>query len=113
MAPVYRVSFYAGECQDNSDSHVPFNMVKQISPFLVCMKDTDKKSPRCIALSGHVGTQVHCEIYQQRSSACRNFIVGSEACLRARAHHNINANAMSEFLLPDLLTDSITPVSPP
>ena len=38
----------------------------------------------CIALSGTVGNQVACSIYEQRPELCRQFEAGSPECRQAR-----------------------------
>ena len=51
------------------------------------MCDTEKNPLRCVVLVGEVGRAVSCSIYTQRSSACREFEAGTEACNKARALH--------------------------
>ena len=41
------------------------------------------KDGRCIALRGEVGRACACSIYEKRPAACRDFEVGSDACLEA------------------------------
>jgi Fe-S-cluster containining protein len=65
------------------------------------MKGSNQKNPRCIALDGDIGERVHCKIYAQRPSTCRefglDFINGQastspedyERCTQARAHWNL------------------------
>jgi len=93
----FRVSFFAGECDYHPEGGVPSHLVVPVSPFRVCMQGTEKNPPRCVALSGEIGEQVYCSIYQQRSSTCRNFEAGSEACIKARARHGV---PVKEPLLP-------------
>ena len=85
----YRVSFYAGECDYHHEGIVPTDLVTPISPHLVCMQGTQKTPSRCVALIGNIGESIHCSIYSQRSSTCRNFAVGSDACIKARIKHGI------------------------
>jgi Fe-S-cluster containining protein len=55
------------------------------------MRGTELSSPRCEALKGEIGINVHCAIYAGRPSTCRNFIrswekdTGNYLCDRARA----------------------------
>jgi Fe-S-cluster containining protein len=55
------------------------------------MKGTNDHPLRCVALSGEVGSQVACAIYESRPAPCREFNVfeedGSpnERCQRLRA----------------------------
>ncbi|WMS87828.1 YkgJ family cysteine cluster protein [Pleionea litopenaei] len=86
----YRVSFYNGECDFTEQGRVPTDLVKTVNPFMVCMSGTQLNPPRCVALNGEVGSSVSCNIYEKRSSACRNFEAGSEACFQARVAHGIN-----------------------
>jgi hypothetical protein len=88
----FRVSFYNGECDFNPSGSVPTELVETVNPFLVCMKGTQQKSPRCVALEGTIGVSVACQIYPLRSSTCRNFNAGSEACLKARNAHGLDAS---------------------
>jgi Fe-S-cluster containining protein len=53
------------------------------------MKGTEQKPVHCVALVGVVGREVSCNIYEQRSSTCREFEAGSEACNRARSLHGM------------------------
>jgi len=55
----------------------------------------------CIALTGEVGREVRCSIYEQRSSTCREFEAGSETCVKARKIHG----------LPELDFNSIQPIT--
>ena len=45
------------------------------------MKTTNN---RCVALTGKVGCNVGCSIYNHRPAACRAFVPGSQLCLEAR-----------------------------
>src|SRR5689334_9190986 len=60
----FRVSFYHGE------TRVPEAMTLRISPFLVCMKGTERGNGPCIALRDGL-----CTIYGNRPSTCRDFPV--------------------------------------
>lgn len=85
----FRVSFYAGETDFHTVDGVPVDTVEAISPFRVCMQGTRGKVPRCTQLNGVIGKSVSCQIYQNRSTACRDFEAGSEACIRARIAHGL------------------------
>jgi Fe-S-cluster containining protein len=66
--------------RDRSDAvNIPKEMQRYDYPL---MKTTEG---RCVALSGTVGCNVSCNIYNNRPSACRSFIAGSELCKEARA----------------------------
>lgn len=70
-------------------------MTVRISPQHVAMRGTEQQSPRCIALKGDIGSNVHCSIYALRASPCREFQaswvdgVHNERCDRARAEHGL------------------------
>lgn len=60
------------------------------------MKGTDTlQDPRCTALSGTLGKDAHCSIYENRPSACRKFEASYEygvkesRCDEARAIHGL------------------------
>jgi len=81
----FRVSFYFGEL-DRPD------LVTPLTPWLVCMKGTEKGGGRCVALEGQPGQPgVRCSIYAQRPSPCRAFLAWDEQgqpnpdCQRIRA----------------------------
>jgi len=93
----FRVSFYAGECISVGGT-VPDNTVEQISPHLVAMIGTDRpkeQKPRCIGLTGTVGKNASCGMYEQRSTPCRDFDasfsngVHQEGCDKARQAHGL------------------------
>lgn len=55
-----------------SDGESPLlPLTEKLNDFLVCMKGTHQKQPRCIALEGTVGQQVFCRVYAHRASTCR------------------------------------------
>lgn len=86
----FRVSFYWVELQD-SGGVVPDDQTERVNLHRACMKGTNQAEPRCVALAGKVGEQVHCTIYDNRPSPCRDFScndeVGkyNESCDKARA----------------------------
>ena len=69
----FRVSFYWGEAAREMGGTVPPEMTEEFTAFRRCMKGTNQKQPRCIALSGDVGRFVSCTIYDNRPSPCRQF----------------------------------------
>ena len=81
----FRVSFYWSETTLHPEGTVPRHMVTPISPHHVAMNGTLQSPVQCVALCGEVGRSVGCGIYPLRSSTCREFETGTEACLRARA----------------------------
>jgi uncharacterized protein len=69
----YRVSFYWSEADPTLGGTVPSELTEDVSEFLCCMRGTNQKNPRCEALSGDLCQNVHCGIYNQRSSTCKDF----------------------------------------
>ena len=71
----FRVSFYWGEIATaDGEGTVPPELVVQVGPLRAAMKGTETSQSRCIALKGDVGCSgVHCSIYEQRPSPCREF----------------------------------------
>lgn len=84
----YRVSFYWQEADANG---LPAALTRQITPFHSCMAGTEVHPVRCIALAGTIGQRVSCQVYDQRTSPCREVQVGDERCNRARANHGLRA----------------------
>ena len=86
----FRVSFYWGECDDQTPCGVPVELTEDLGPFRRMMKGTGRIRPRCIALKGVVGESVYCSIYARRPSVCRaveaSYATGqpSEQCDKAR-----------------------------
>ncbi|HUG57153.1 MAG TPA: YkgJ family cysteine cluster protein [Candidimonas sp.] len=70
----FRVSFYCGEIAGEGGGIVPAELVTQVSPLRGCMKGTEYGGQRCVALRGELGQEgIHCAIYEQRPSPCREF----------------------------------------
>ena len=71
-------------------------LTEQVHAHLRCMKGTNGKSPRCIALKGEVGKQVACTIYELRPSPCREFNIfeedgmPNERCRKLRAQARLS-----------------------
>jgi uncharacterized protein len=84
-----RVSFYWAETDAHPCGTVPQALTRPVNPHYVAMLGTEHKPPRCAALSGEVGESVACTIYPLRSSTCREFEAGTDACNRARAAHRL------------------------
>ena len=70
---------------------VPHALTDHLQGHFLVMKGTNSRAPRCIALAGSIGDQVRCTIYEQRSTACRNFppswedgATENERCTKAR-----------------------------
>ncbi len=93
----FRVAFYwrEGEASEH-ESAVPKELWEELTDNQRCMKGTaNKHQPKCIALSGRVGENVSCSIYNNRSSTCRQFQASFEngkknpRCDEARAKHGL------------------------
>lgn len=52
---------------------------------------TGKQSNKnhCSELNGIVGKQVSCNIYDERPKVCKDFISGSESCIRIRNNNGM------------------------
>ncbi len=105
----FRVSFYCGEIADGGAGMVPPDLVSQVGPLRAAMKGTEHGQGRCIALQGEIGSNtVHCGIYPQRPSPCREFEPWlfdgrpEPDCQRARAKFGLPP-------LPPLFDDDIDP----
>lgn len=91
----FRVSFYWAEADDGPGGKVPAALTEQVNSHLRCMRGTRDEPVRCAALSGEVGRQVACTIYELRPSPCREFNVfekdgtPNERCQRLRAALNL------------------------
>lgn len=85
----FRVSFYWAESDAHPLGQVPIALTVPVNPHYVCMKGTEQKPVRCVALVGEVGQAVSCAIYHQRSSTCREFAAGSTECAKARAVYGL------------------------
>ena len=90
----FRVDFAVEELQSQGGC-VPDGLTVEVNARLVRMRGTDHAKPRCAALTGVVGQQAGCCIYEWRPAPCREFGmraplgIGDEACARARARHGM------------------------
>ncbi len=69
----YRASLYWAETSEFTPEGVPSEFTKKLNDFFVVMKGTDKIPPRCVCLKGEIGRNVYCEIYENRSTPCREY----------------------------------------
>ena len=69
----FRASFYWAEADEFTPGGVPIECTDKLNDFLLVMKGTNQPNPRCICLSGEIGRQVFCRIYEQRAPVCRGF----------------------------------------
>lgn len=86
----FRVDFSVHELLSCGGA-VPDGLAISLNDSLCRLRGTDHAPPRCAALTGQVGKQVACAIYEWRPSPCREFEAGSEACALARRRHGLPA----------------------
>ena len=90
----FRVDF-AREEWEPEGGRVPEGLADEITPTLCRLRGTDRQPPRCAALVGTIGEQVHCGIQAERRGPCGGFGagaavgVGDEACDAARRRHGL------------------------
>ena len=90
----FRVDFAADELQ-SAGGCVPDGLGVHVTEHTQRLRGTDHASPRCAALTGQIGVDARCGIYEWRPSPCREFGlraplgIGDEACTRARARHGL------------------------
>jgi uncharacterized protein len=87
---LFRVDFSSSE-RDTDGGQVPAGLTVEVNTHTSRMRGTDHLPVRCAALTGTVGQQVACGIYEWRPSPCHEFEAGSEACARARQRHGLAA----------------------
>ena len=88
----FRVDFAVYEMQAMGGT-VPDGLAVEVTHSTCRMRGTDHVPARCAALTGTVGHQAACGIYEWRPSPCREFEAGSPACDRARMRHGLPALA--------------------
>ena len=84
----FRVDFAVDELEDQGGC-VPNGLAVEVTGATCRMRGTDHSPPRCAALTGKLGQQVACGIYEWRPSPCREFEAGSAACNTARTRHGL------------------------
>jgi Fe-S-cluster containining protein len=92
----FRVSFYWGESDLHPEGYVPAEWVDKLDERFAVMKGTDQLDPRCVCLTGVVGSRVSCSMYLNRPTPCREFLIHGEdgenqRCNQARLHHGLPA----------------------
>lgn len=92
----FRVSFRTEETLKGGPWQVPLPLVEEGSHSWSSMKGTTHKHrPACVALTGTIGKDAHCTIYEKRPSPCRNFMASYEdgihhpRCDEARRRHGL------------------------
>ena len=68
---------------------MPQEVVEPLTAVYSCMKGTNQQQPRCVMLSGEIGQQVSCTMYEQRSSSCKEVQAGDAQCNKARSAYNL------------------------
>ena len=86
----FRVDFSVQELNEQGGT-VPDGLAVEVNATIARMRGTDHVPSRCAALTGKLGHQVACGIYEWRPSPCREFEEGSDACQRARQRHGLPA----------------------
>lgn len=102
----FRVEFYWREGNTADTEHaVPEEMWIDLTSQVRAMKGTEKKhQPKCIALTGRIGENVSCSIYENRSSTCRRFQASFEngkrspQCDVAREKHGLEPLRREDWL---------------
>lgn len=84
----FRVDFAVYEMQEMGGT-VPTGLAVEVNGSTCRMRGTEDVPIRCVALTGKVGEQVACGIYEQRPSPCRAFEAGDYACNKARMRHGL------------------------
>ena len=88
----YRITLPRVDLDTHPHGWVPAALTTPYTPTTACMREHPDHPGRCIALTGEIGQQVHCTIYEQRPAACRDFAPlaalgsGDDACDDARRH---------------------------
>ncbi len=84
----FRVDFAIEEL-DERGGRVPAGLAVEVNGSTCRMRGTDHAPARCAALTGKVGEQAACGIYEWRPAPCREFEAGSHACGIARMRHGM------------------------
>ncbi|WP_298924109.1 YkgJ family cysteine cluster protein [uncultured Ramlibacter sp.] len=84
----FSVDFSVHE-RDDMGGPVPAGLTVEVTDHICRMRGTDHLPMRCAALTGTVGVQAACGIYEWRPNPCRELEPGSDACQRARARHGL------------------------
>ena len=84
----FRVDFAVYEMQAMGGT-VPDGLALDVNGSTCRMRGTEQVPIRCAALTGQVGQQVACSIYELRPAPCREFSAGDYACHKARARHGL------------------------
>ena len=86
----FRVDFSSQELRHEGGC-VPEGLAERLNDGLYRMRGTDYTPPRCAALSGKIGEQVRCGIYEWRPNPCHELQAGTSSCNYARRQHGLAA----------------------
>jgi len=109
----FRVSFYWTESDDVLGGIVPSALTERVNLHMRCMSGTQSSPPRCVALSGKVGVQVACTIYENRPSPCREFDIFeldgtlNQRCNKLRESLKLSLPEVQQFVLPACIEGEI------
>lgn len=100
----FRVSFYQGELE-SVGGFVPDEHVVPINMFFVALKGTEiKGKKRCEILSGEVGRNASCSLYEKRPTTCREFSasfengIKDERCDKARINNGLKPLTIEDWI---------------
>lgn len=95
--------FKVEELADKKNSP-PEIYVTQLDENTAAMRGTLEQRIRCIALSGNIGTEVQCSIYNNRPTCCRKFQASYEngernkRCDKARMAKGLTPLSIDDWL---------------
>ncbi len=94
---LYKVTVESSETEDQPGGVVPVALTVTTRGHRRFMKGTETFRKRCAALTGKLGDNVACAIYERRPLACRRFEAswdpstgGNPLCDRARAIYGLH-----------------------
>ena len=100
----FRVAFHWSETESFLGGPVPPEHTERLDPHRVVMRGTaGGRNLRCNQLQGEIGIAVHCGIYLQRPSPCRELQpdgqhgIGSPQCRAARSRHGLAPLTAADF----------------
>ncbi|MBL1257301.1 YkgJ family cysteine cluster protein [Methylocystis sp. Sn-Cys] len=82
----FRVSFYWAEAPERG---LPEALYAPLNATMAHMIGTNCRHPRCAALSGEIGRETRCAVYDARPSPCRSVEPGDDKCRQARAAYGL------------------------
>lgn len=106
----FRVTFPLKESQPGGAWKVPASFIEPSGELGSMMGTTKKHQPCCQALTGVIGKNAHCSIYENRPTPCRNFAASYEngvrqkRCDEARQKHGLRPLNKDDFKTPEAQT---------